>query len=136
MLNAVVVSIRFILLVGKVSCDAASLVDIGCPLTDNRYFRKTYHRPIMPIPNNSILKGDPQPGQVTGFPRISVFRCKRGAGTFTIDGNVQSLDNSVVLCAVLQNFTPPDAQVLLALPDGVTEVPRQPAGLRICVRTI
>jgi uncharacterized protein YukJ len=49
----------------------------------------------------------------------------------TVDVNVQSFDNSEVLYAILQNFTPPDMQALLSLPDGVTEIPSQPGGLAI-----
>lgn len=85
----------------------------------------------MPITNYSVLKGDPQPGQVTGFHPHFRIPVQTGAGNFTIDVNVQSFDNSEVLYAILQNFTPPDAQALLALPDGVTEVPSQPGGLAL-----
>jgi len=85
----------------------------------------------MPIPNYSVLKGDPQPGQVTGFHPHFRIPMQTNAGMFTIDVNVQSFDNSEVLYAILQNFTTPDAQALLALPDGVTEVPRLPASLAV-----
>src|SRR5215469_13211875 len=85
----------------------------------------------MPIPNYSVLKGDPQPGQVTGFHPHFRIPMQTNAGMFTIDVNVQSFDNSEVLYAIFQNFTPPDAQALLALPDGVTEVPRLPASLAV-----
>ena len=85
----------------------------------------------MPIPNYSVLKGDPQPGQVTGLHPHFRIPVQTGAGTFTIDVNVQSFDNSEVLYAILQNFTPPDAPALLALRDGVTKVPSQPGGLAV-----
>jgi uncharacterized protein YukJ len=85
----------------------------------------------MPIPNYSVLKGDPQPGHVTGFHPHFRIPVQTDAGSFTIDVNVQSFDNSEVLYAILQDFTPPDAQALLALPDGVREIPSQPGGLAV-----
>src|SRR5689334_2336706 len=85
----------------------------------------------MPIPNYSVLKGDPQPGHVTGLHPHFRIPVQTGAGSFTIDVNVQSFDNSEVLYAILQNFTPPDAPALLALRDGVTKVPSQPGGLAV-----
>jgi uncharacterized protein YukJ len=85
----------------------------------------------MPIPNYSVLKGDPQPGQVSGVHPHFRIPVQTAGGSFTIDINVQSFDGSEVLYAILHNFTPPDAQALLALPDGVTEVPSQPGGLAI-----
>jgi hypothetical protein len=100
----------------------------GCLTDIARFPQGIYNRPIMPIPNYSVLKGDPQPGQVTGFHPHFRIPVQTDAGTFYIDVNVQSFDNSGVLYAILQHFTPPDAQ---AVPDGVTEVPRQPAGLAV-----
>jgi uncharacterized protein YukJ len=85
----------------------------------------------MPIPNYSVLKGDPQPGQVTGFHPHFRIPVQTHAGSFTIDVNVQSFDNSEVLYAILRNFTPLDAQALLALPDGVTKIPSQPGSLAV-----
>ena len=80
----------------------------------------------MPILNYSVLKGDPQPGQITGFHPHLRIPVQTDAGRFTIDANLQSFDNSEVLYAILQNFTPPDVQALLALSDGVTQVPGDP----------
>jgi uncharacterized protein YukJ len=85
----------------------------------------------MPIPNYSVLKGDPQPGSVTGFHPHYRIPVKTDAGAFTVDVNVQSFDNSEVLYAILQNFTPPDATSLLALPNGVTKLPSQAGGLAL-----
>ena len=85
----------------------------------------------MPIPNYSVLKGDPQPGSVTGFHPHFRIPVQTDAGTFTIDVNVQSFDNSEVLYAILQNFTPPAAPSLLALPNGVTQIPSQTSGLAL-----
>jgi uncharacterized protein YukJ len=45
--------------------------------------------------------------------------------------NVQSFDGSEVLYAIIQNFTPPNAAGLLALPNGVTALPSQPGGLAL-----
>jgi uncharacterized protein YukJ len=85
----------------------------------------------MPIPNYSVLKGDPQPGSVTGFHPHFRIPVQTDGGAFTIDVNVQSFDNSEVLYAILQNFTPPTAPSLLALPDGETPIPSQPGGLAV-----
>ena len=85
----------------------------------------------MPIPNYSVLKGDPQPGQVTGFHPHFRVPVETGRASFTIDVNVQSFDNSEVLYAILENFTPAAADALLALPDGVTQLQHQPGGLSL-----
>jgi uncharacterized protein YukJ len=85
----------------------------------------------MPIPNYSVLKGDPQPGKVAGFHPHFRIPVQTGAGNFTIDVNVQSFDNSEVLYAIIQHFTPPDAAGLLALPDGVTKLTSAPGGLAL-----
>ena len=73
----------------------------------------------MPITDYSLLKGDPQPGSVSG--RNPHFRIPVNAGSdaFTIDVNVESFDGSEVLYAILQDTAPPNAAKLLALPDGV-----------------
>jgi uncharacterized protein YukJ len=85
----------------------------------------------MPITNYSVLKGDPQPGKVTGTNPHFRIPVKTAAGSFTIDINVESFDNSEVLYAILENFTPPDAGALLALPDGVTKLRSEPGGLAL-----
>ena len=73
----------------------------------------------MPIPNYSLLKGDPQTGSVTGKNPHYRIPVKTASGTYTIDVNVQSTDGSEVLYAVLPNTAPPNAAKLLGLPDGV-----------------
>jgi uncharacterized protein YukJ len=78
------------------------------------------------IPNYSVLKGNPQPGQVTGSHPHFGIPVQTGSGTFTVDVNVQSFDGSEVLYAIIQNFTPPHAAALLALPNGVTSLSCQP----------
>lgn len=85
----------------------------------------------MPIPNYSVLKGDPQPGQVTGFHPHFRIPVQTDAGSFTVDVNVESFDNSEVLYAIVQNFNAPNAQALLALPSGLTKVPSQPGTLAV-----
>ncbi len=72
----------------------------------------------MPITNYSLLKGDPQPGTVTGSNPHFRIPVDTSAGISTIDVNVESVDRSEVLYAVLQNTVPPNAAALLALPDG------------------
>jgi uncharacterized protein YukJ len=85
----------------------------------------------MPIPNYSVLKGDPQPGQVMGSHPHFRIPVQTDSGTFTVDVNVESFDGSEVLYAIIQNFTPPNAAALLALPNGVTPLPSQPGGLAL-----
>ena len=72
----------------------------------------------MGILNYSLLKGDPQPGTVSG--RNPHFRIPVIAGSdhYTVDVNVESSDGSEVLYAILQNTEPPNAGALLALPGG------------------
>jgi uncharacterized protein YukJ len=72
----------------------------------------------MPIPNYSVLKGDPQPGTVTGTNPHYRVPVNTAGGNYTIDVNVRSVDGSEVLYAILENITPPNADALLALPDG------------------
>lgn len=74
----------------------------------------------MPVQNYSILKGDPQPGTVKGKNPHFRIPVETDAGATTIDVNVQSFDGSEVLYAVIENFTPPNAAGLLALPNGVS----------------
>ena len=85
----------------------------------------------MPIPNYSVLKGDPGPGKVTGFHPHFRIPVRTDSGSFTIDVNVESFDNSEVLYAILQDFAPPDAASLLALPEGLTSAPSQPGGFAL-----
>jgi hypothetical protein len=70
----------------------------------------------LPITNYSVLKGDPRPGKVTGFHPHFRIPVQTDSGPFTIDINVQSFNNSEVLYSIIQNFTPPDAASLLAMP--------------------
>jgi uncharacterized protein YukJ len=85
----------------------------------------------MPIINYSVLRGDPQPGKVTGANPHFRIPVKTDSGNFTIDINVESFDNSEVLYAIIENFTPPNAEALLALPNGVTKLRSEPGGLAL-----
>ncbi len=85
----------------------------------------------MPIINYSVLKGDPEPGKVTGVQPHFRIPVKTDSGNFTIDINVESFDNSEVLYAIVENFTPPNAEALLALPNGVTKLRSEPGGLAL-----
>jgi uncharacterized protein YukJ len=87
----------------------------------------------MPISNYSLLKGDPQPGKVSGANPHFRIPVVAGAINATIDVNIQSFDKSEVLYAVIQNSTVPNADALLALADGV----HSPGGIAIdYIRTI
>ena len=81
----------------------------------------------MPVPNYSLLKGDPQPGAVSGKNPHFRIPVNTATGSYTIDVNVESTDGSEVLYAVLQNTAPPTEDALLALPDGVNP----PTGIAI-----
>lgn len=81
----------------------------------------------MPVPNYSLLKGDPQPGAVSGKNPHFRIPVNTASGNYTIDVNVESTDGSEVLYAVLQNTAPPNEDALLALPDGVNP----PTGIAI-----
>ncbi len=73
----------------------------------------------MSIVNYSLLKGDPQPGTVSGANPHFRIPVHAASGAYTIDVNVESFDGSEVLYAIQPNTPPPNAAALLALPDGV-----------------
>ena len=81
----------------------------------------------MPVTDYSLLKGDPQPGSVSGANPHFRIPVNAGSEAFTIDVNVESFDGSEVLYAILQDTAPPNAAKLLALPDGVNP----PAGIAL-----
>jgi uncharacterized protein YukJ/DNA-binding response OmpR family regulator len=102
---------------------------IACFLTADSYGGPNafaYNRPV-PVTSYSLLKGDPQPGTVTGANPHFRIPVNTGSATPTIDVNVESQDGSEVLYAVLQNTAPPNAATLLALPNGV----HPPTGIAI-----
>jgi uncharacterized protein YukJ len=86
----------------------------------------------MPIPNYSVLKGDPISGKLV-FGNSPHYQIETNAGdsTFTIAINVQSVDRSEVLYVVDHAFQPGDEAALLALPVGLTPLPSQPGGLAL-----
>jgi len=87
----------------------------------------------MPIPNYSVLKGDPISGKVadgSSFHYQITVQAAPGA-IVTVDVNVQSVDKSEVLYFINQAFTPPDPNGLLALPVGLTALTSAPGGLAL-----
>jgi len=79
----------------------------------------------MAISNYAVLKGTPVEGKIFS-PRSNHdqphfhIHVKAGAVDEDTAVNIQSSDGSEVLYAVVQNFTPPNADALKALPAGVT----------------
>lgn len=86
----------------------------------------------MPIQSYSILKGTPTSGRVvSGASAHYQITVKAGATTYTAAVNIQSMDGSEVLYAIVQPFTPPDPGALDALSAGVTPVASEPGGLAL-----
>jgi len=86
----------------------------------------------MPIPNYSVLKGDPTAGKVVqgNSPHYQITVQAEG-GPFTIAVNIQSVDGSEVLYTVDHAFVPPDPAALLALAPGMHALDSAPGGLAI-----
>jgi uncharacterized protein YukJ len=86
----------------------------------------------MPITNYSVLAGDPVGGKVvSGASAHYQITMNAPKGPFTVAVNIQSMDGSEVLYAIEENFTPPNAAGLLALPMGMTALKSQPGGLAL-----
>ena len=86
----------------------------------------------MPIPNYSVLRGRPVSGKVVqGQSAHDLISVMTPAGAFTAALNIQSVDGSEVLYAIVQAFTPPDPGALLALPQGITPLQSKPGGLAL-----
>jgi uncharacterized protein YukJ len=86
----------------------------------------------MPIANYSVLAGDPVAGKVvTGSSTHYQITMNAVGGPFTVAVNIQSVDGSEVLYAIVEDFTPPDAAGLLALPMGMTALQSEPGGLAL-----
>lgn len=86
----------------------------------------------MPIPNYSVLKGDPTAGRVVSGSSIHYQITVQGSGgPFTVAVNIQSVDGSEVLYVIDPGFTPPSAAGLLALPTGMTALPSALGGLAL-----
>lgn len=86
----------------------------------------------MPITNYSVLAGDPVSGKVvTGASTHYQITMNAPAGPFTVAVNIQSVDGSEVLYDIVEDFTPPDLDALLALPMGMTKLESKPGGLAL-----
>ena len=86
----------------------------------------------MPIASYSVLAGDPTGGKVVGGASTHYqITMQAPGGPFTVAVNIQSVDGSEVLYAIVENFTPPDWADLKALPMGMTPLQSQPGGLAL-----
>jgi uncharacterized protein YukJ len=86
----------------------------------------------MPIPNYSVLKGDPVSGKLV-FGRSPHYQIQVQAGgdTITVAVNVESVDGSEVLYIVDHAFQPPNTVALDALDAGLTPLASQDGGLAL-----
>jgi uncharacterized protein YukJ len=86
----------------------------------------------MPITNYSVLAGRPTAGKVvSGSSAHYQITMQANGGPFTVAVNIQSVDGSEVLYAVVEKFTPPDQAALTALPMGMTALASAPGGLAL-----
>ena len=86
----------------------------------------------MPIESYSMLKGTPTLGRVvSGASAHYQITVKADLVSYTAAVNIQSMDGSEVLYAILQPFTPPDAGALAGISVGVTAVASEPGGLAL-----
>jgi uncharacterized protein YukJ len=86
----------------------------------------------MPIANYSVLAGDPVSGKVvTGSSTHYQITMNAAGGPFTVAVNIQSVDGSEVLYAIVEDFAPPDVAGLLALPMGMTALQSKPGGVAL-----
>ncbi len=86
----------------------------------------------MPITNYSVLAGDPVSGKVvSGASAHYQITMNAPGGPFTVAVNIQSVDGSEVLYAIVEDFTPPDLVGLTALPMGMTALKSEPGGLAL-----
>jgi uncharacterized protein YukJ len=86
----------------------------------------------MPIANYSVLAGRPTAGKVvSGASAHYQVTLQAAGGPFTVAVNIQSVDGSEVLYAIVEDFTPPDLAVLTALPMGMTPLKSEPGGLAL-----
>jgi uncharacterized protein YukJ len=91
----------------------------------------------MPIANYSVLAGRPTAGKVvSGASAHYQITMQATGGPFTVAVNIQSVDGSEVLYAIVEDFTPPDLAALTALPMGMTALKSEAGGLALdCVRS-
>ena len=81
----------------------------------------------MPIRSYSVLKGRPTSGKVVSGSSAHYQITVAGSSTpLTIAVNIESVDGSEVLYAILRNFTPPSVTDLNALANGIQLLPSQP----------
>jgi uncharacterized protein YukJ len=86
----------------------------------------------MPIANYSVLAGRPTAGKVVGGASAHYqITIQATGGPFTVALNIQSVDGSEVLYAIIEGFTPPDLPGLTALKMGMTALKSQPGGLAL-----
>ena len=86
----------------------------------------------MPITNYSVLAGKPTAGKVvSGASAHYQITMQATGGPFTVAVNIQSVDGSEVLYAIVEDFTPPDLAELTALPMGMTALKSEPGGLAL-----
>lgn len=86
----------------------------------------------MPIPDYSVLKGNPTAGKVVAgrSPHYQISVQATG-GPYTAAVNIQSIDGSEVLYVVDHAFEPPDAGALAGLPAGMNRLRSAPDGLAL-----
>jgi len=86
----------------------------------------------MPIANYSVLAGKPTSGKVvSGASAHYQITMQATGGPFTVAVNIQSVDGSEVLYAIVEDFTPPDLTALTALPMGMTALKSEAGGLAL-----
>jgi uncharacterized protein YukJ len=86
----------------------------------------------MPITNYSVLAGKPTAGKVvSGASAHYQITMQATGGPFTVAVNIQSVDGSEVLYAIIEDFTPSDLAGLTALPMGMTALKSEPGGLAL-----
>ncbi|WP_158751951.1 YukJ family protein [Acidobacterium sp. S8] len=80
----------------------------------------------MPIYEYSVLKGDPQSGNLSPDSQPHyLINVAAGGKTYQIAVNIESTNGSQVLYFINENFTPPDASLLDALAVGMTRLTMQ-----------
>ncbi len=86
----------------------------------------------MPIQSYNILSGKPTAGRVvTSASAHYQITVEADTTPYTAALNIQSMDGSEVLYAIIQPFTPPDPGALAAISMGVTPVATEPGGLAL-----
>lgn len=86
----------------------------------------------MPIQNYSVLTGHPSSGKVmSGSSAHYDITVQVKSSPYAVAVNIQSVDGSEVLYAILNSFTPPDPDGLSALASGMTTLSSEPNGLAL-----